>query len=235
MVMGKGKAASVSFLLVGVVVVIFLEERALRSVCIELADTKTELAKTTGDLASLRQEFADLRAQGLQRTGAPSSGQDFTRDIAKLRAEISELRGRAHELEQSKPGPKEPEPLIYADSVRREDYKFGGFDSPQGAFQSQLWAIHTLDPKAYLASLAPGPVLDMFTKQFANLPDGVMPGGFKNGSMYRATGFRVVEETAVSENEVRLKVFLEGQNMTLQPILKKIGNEWKWSGNYHEP
>jgi hypothetical protein len=58
-----------------------------------------------------------------------------------------------------------------------------------------------------------------------------MPGGFKNGQMYRATGFRLLEQTAIAEDEVRTKIFLEGQNQVLKLVFKRVGGEWKWSSN----
>jgi hypothetical protein len=49
--------------------------------------------------------------------------------------------------------------------------------------------------------------------------------------MFKATGFRVLEETPVSQDEVHLKVFLEGSRETIKPVLQRIGGEWKWAGN----
>ena len=55
-----------------------------------------------------------------------------------------------------------------------------------------------------------------------------MPGGYKNGALFRAAGYRVLEETPLSDDETRLKVFLEGrQNMALKLVFKKVNGEWK--------
>jgi hypothetical protein len=93
-----------------------------------------------------------------------------------------------------------------------------------------LWAITQSDTKAFQAGLA-GDMADAFARQFQDLPEGVMPGGFKNGAMFKASGYRVLEEAAISEEELRLKVFLEGARIVIKPVFRKIGEEWKWARN----
>jgi hypothetical protein len=113
------------------------------------------------------------------------------------------------------------------DSTKRKEYAFSGYAAPQAAFQSMLWAITQSDARVYRESLG-GEMATMFAEQYKDMPEGVMPGGFKNGLMYKAAGFRVLEETPISDDETRLKVFLEGrQNIVLKPVFKKIGSEWK--------
>jgi hypothetical protein len=121
-------------------------------------------------------------------------------------------------------------PFIYADATRRRDYTFSGYTTPQSALQSVLWAITQMDAKAFQASLT-GEVAAGFTSQFKDLPEGVMPGGFKNGAMFKASGFRILEETLLSEKELRLKVFLEGTRLVIKPVFRKVGGEWKWAWN----
>ena len=123
------------------------------------------------------------------------------------------------------------DPFIYPDSKRKKDYIFSGYTAPQSALQSVLWALTQSDARAFKASLAPEMVA-AFASQFQDLPEGVMPGGFRNGAMYQAAGFRVLEETAISNDETQLKVFLEGKpKIAIKLIFKKIGDEWKWARN----
>lgn len=49
-----------------------------------------------------------------------------------------------------------------------------------------------------------------FEPQFADMPEGVMPGGFRSGEVFRAGGFR----------EWRRRRFRRMK-------LKKVGEEWK--------
>lgn len=192
--------------------------------------------ENTERLSVIEQEIKRLSESSRRESvGAASEDGVNRREVLKLSGNITELRRRTSELEESRTTTNRPPPqLIYADSTPRSEYKAAGYDSPRAAVESKLWAIRQLDPKAYLESLAPGPDLEMFQKQFSELPEGVMPGGFKNGSMYQATGFRVMEDLAVSDEERHIKLFLEGENITLTAIVKKFGSEWKWSGQtYH--
>ena len=76
--------------------------------------------------------------------------------------------------------------------------------------------------------LITGLLAEMFARQTKDLPEGEMPGGFKNGTMYRASGFRVLEEAPLSYDEARPKVFLEGrQSLVLKVAMKKVSSEWK--------
>jgi hypothetical protein len=121
-------------------------------------------------------------------------------------------------------------PFVYPDSIRKKDYVFRGYAAPQFSLQSMFWALSQADPKAYQASIT-AQMAEAFAGQIKDLPEGVMPGGFKNGAMYRASGYRILEETALSDEETQLKVFLEGRHLVLKLIFKRIGNEWKWARN----
>jgi hypothetical protein len=87
-----------------------------------------------------------------------------------------------------------------------------------------------MDARAFLGSVT-GEMADAFGKEFQNVPDGIMPGGFRNGEMFRAKGYRIVEETPLPDDEVCLKVFLEGSRHVIQPVFKRVGEEWKWAHN----
>ena len=48
--------------------------------------------------------------------------------------------------------------------------------------------------------------------------------------MFKASGYRVLEETPLSDEELLLKVFLEGSRVMIKPVFKDLG-EWKWARN----
>jgi hypothetical protein len=41
----------------------------------------------------------------------------------------------------------------------------------------------------------------------------------------------VLEETPLSDEQLRLKVFLEGSRIVIKPVFRKEGGEWKWERN----
>jgi hypothetical protein len=155
-----------------------------------------------------------------------------------MRSEMNELQTRLAELGQATASLSnqlatargDNIPFVYADATKRKDYIQAGYLTPQSAFQTLLWSISKLDAKAFQASLT-GTMESVFARDFQELPEGVMPGGFRNGAMYKASGFRVLEETPLSADETRVKVFLEGARTTVTPVFKRVNGEWKWSRN----
>ena len=189
-------------------------------------------------LPALQKDRARIPVAEVQPAAAPLPENQLA-ELTRLRADLGQLRDRLAQLElawtamsnhlASATGANEP--FIYPDSKRKKDYAFGGYAAPQSALESLLWAMTQSDAKTFKASLAPE-MASAFAPQFQDLPEGVMPGGFKNGAMYQASGYRVVEETALSNEETRLKVFLEGKpKIAVKLVFKKIGDEWKWARN----
>ncbi len=230
--MDKFKAFVIGVMGVGIISFLWFDQGHRRQTEAEISALSRTAKETSDRLLAIEGEMKRLAASPEREpTSASAEGAGNSREVFKLRGDIAELRKRTAQLEEARASTNgAAAQLVYADSNGRSEYKSAGFDSPKAAVESKFWAIRQLDPRAYLESLAPGPELEMFQKQFSELPDGVMPGGFKNGSMYRAAGFRVMEDIAVSDDERHLKLFLEGENLNLTAIVKKFGNEWKWAG-----
>lgn len=117
-------------------------------------------------------------------------------------------------------------PFAYSNSTKRTDYVFSGYGTPRSALESAIWAITNMDAKAYSVTLT-GKCLRLFARQCRKLPDGVMPGEYANCEVFNATGFRVLEEDLASQDEVHLKVFLEGIDRTFNTVFLRIGADWK--------
>ena len=92
--------------------------------------------------------------------------------------------------------------------------------------ESMLWAMTHGDGKALWASYSPG-MQKVLESQFRDMPEGVMPGGFKNGELYNASGYHVLDKEVLSDEEVVLKVFLEGRNTVVKLKMQNIGGDWK--------
>lgn len=189
------------------------------------------------NLHDLAEEVAALKRHQ-ERAQDPSVERPEMTELVRLSVEVAQIQQRLAASEQANAacsnelanltGPKIP--FVYSDSTKRTDYAFAGYSTPVSALESAMWAITKMDAKAYSASLT-GKWLEIFAKQCQNLPEGVMPGGYANGDMFKATGFRVLEENSASPDEVHLKVFLEGSRETIKPVFQRVGTDWKWAGN----
>ncbi len=200
---------------------------ALRAVELRVADLAEEVS-------SLQQEQHRAAALADASEAKPDDTSRLTRlqeEVARLREELTQLaRANAAISNEIASARGANIPFVYPDSTKRKDYAFAGFSTAQSALQSALWAITQMDAKTYLSCLT-GRNAEMSAQQFQDLPDGVMPGGFRNGAMFKASGFRVLEETPLPNDEVHLRVFLEGSRTVIKPVFQKIGGEWKWSSN----
>ena len=190
------------------------------------------------DLAEQVVTLQQERQRPTDTVRANSDNTQLMTALVRLSSEVNQLRARLTQLENLNAGlsnqlarVKGAEvPFLYADATQQKDYTYAGYSTPQAAVQSVLWAITQEDAKAFQASLT-GDVAAGYVKLFQEYPDGVMPGGFKNGAMHQATGFRILEETRLAEDEMLLKVFLEGGRTIIRPVFKKVGGEWKWARN----
>jgi len=225
----KLPALAIGLLMMALGAGLLFERQARNKLDQEVAALKLQLA----ELTTLQQESGRQLAE-IPQPAPPRSPEFDLSELMRLRAEVAQLRDRLMQVERANEAVNKRlaeasggnAPFVYPDSTKRRDYAFSGYAAPQSAFQSMLWAITQSDVRAYRESLG-GEMAAMFAEQYKDMPEGVMPGGFKNGLMYKATGFRVLEETPISDDETRLKVFLEGrQNIVLKLVFKKIGNEW---------
>jgi hypothetical protein len=199
------------------------------------AENHQRIAKVEDDVRALRADIDNLtKASKTASSVAPAANAD----LPQIRGAIAELRRRAEELEKkpsassaTNANARPPEAYVYPDSKHRTDYTFAGFASAPTAAESVLWAITKMDRKSFEKTLT-DEQLKFWTDEFKDLPPDVMSGGFRNGSMFRATGFKVTEEIPVAEDETHLKVFLEGENNVLKLRFKKVGADWKWAGNF---
>jgi len=230
--MSKAAASALCAILLVMGAALVIEHQARIKLRQEMLAFKLEIQQLTDQVASLQQNHPPATVP----TGdAPSP--DPQTDESLLRAELNQLLERLAQLEHANAGLSNQiaaasganDPFVYPDAKRKKDYTFSGYAAPQSALQTLLWAITQSDPKTFQASLA-GEMAGAFATQFQDLPEGVMPGGFKNGAMYQASGYRVLEETPISNEETRLKVFLEGKpKIAIKVVFKKVGGEWKWA------
>jgi len=231
----KTKAILFGAILLGIGTVLVQEHRARTELSHDSRSLKAELQELTREVAALREERSGPSASRVQSATTSAAGEDQAAELARLRSELNQLREKTVQLEASTAAMSNiiasargaNAPFVYADSIRRKDYAFSGYGAPHSALQSMFWALSQADPRTYQASVT-SETAEMFAAALKDFPEGVMPGGYKNGALYQASGYRVLEETPISNDETRLKVFLEGrQNLVLKLVFKRVGDEWK--------
>jgi hypothetical protein len=210
----------------------------IRTVQARMKDMDAEVAvlKQKQHRTSIEQQrtAAALRTSSESTTQASATERSLEQ-MAQLQARVNQLdlvvAGITNIIARSRA--KQP-PLLYSDSVKKDDYVFKGYDTPQAVLQSQMWALANDNGKEFLNSVT-GKLRQVWERSFRDYPEGGMPSGFKNGMLYQSSGFRVMEEKTISDDEVELKVFYEGSRFRETLVIRKTDGAWKVADHKFNP
>ena len=186
---------------------------------------ESNVASSAAMNSELEREAVELRAQ--------------TRDLPKLRTEVSQLRVRQRELatarveherllrakESGAPVPREIPPGF----VSREQLRNAGYETPEDTIQTFFWAMREGNAAVAMESLSPE------NKQRIRF-DSVPPeqrealelkarGGAPE--MKQFNDFNVAERQQLSEDKVKLYLRSSLSTNTVSYELKRFGTEWK--------
>jgi regulator of replication initiation timing len=172
------------------------------------------------DVARLRGEVTQLR--------------NAVKDVEKLRTENQQLRSENQKLRTSvaatEPAPAPQTPA--AGTFPRESWKFAGYSSPENALVSAIYAMQQGYTKEYFNSLTPEEQARM-AKAWEGKPQEEIAA--KHSSDTAAiTGLQVLNQQAISPDEVQMNVHIGGVERDEKISVKRIGNDWKFNGFIRE-
>jgi 4-amino-4-deoxy-L-arabinose transferase-like glycosyltransferase len=162
------------------------------------------------ELDQLRQEVQSLRRK--------------TNDMRNMQVELRRVRAElltARNSIASNAPPDVPAEDIYP----RDSWQFAGYDTPEQALESATWAIGQGDEDTYMASLTP----ELRDEMQAELADG----SFADAApleMSNTTGYRIVDREPLSDNEIIITVYMDGDGSEVPLTLVNTGDGWKVSG-----
>ena len=170
-----------------------------------VAQANTPLADVQlAELAQLQDEVRALRKR--------------TNDLQRLQAEIRQLRTKLTSMSSNTP-PDVPAADIYP----RDNWAFAGYDTPEAALQSSIWAISQGDQDAYLAGLSPA----LRGEMEGQLADGSF-GDTGPGELSDVTGYRIVDRRSVSDTQKTLSIHTDGHDDEPPVILKFVKTPEGW-------
>lgn len=174
-----------------------------------VARANTPLAEIQlAELQSLREQVESLRRR--------------TNEISSLRAEIARLRSATANAGKSFADDTPPD-VPAEDIYPRENWAFAGYDTPENAVESLMWAVSEGDADSYMAGLAP----DLLDQMQGELTDGSFAenGPFEMGNI---TGYRIVDRDMISDNEVTITLYMDGENQIMPVDLEK-SDDGRWT------
>jgi len=195
-----------------------LAEQAAETVRLSnlLAQANSSKQLTTSqpaDLLRLRSEVGALRRQ--------------TNDLAKLQADNARLRTAVGNGAKS----ATIESKANQDTIDKESWAFVGYADPESAFESAVWAMSKGDAKTILASLHPD---GQDLKEAQGKSESDLAAENK-AEFEKVTGYKIVDKQTVSDSEVILTVYAQGENAMTKFRLQRVGNEWKVAGPVRGP
>jgi hypothetical protein len=158
---------------------------------------------------------------------------DQSLELLRLRGEAGMLRRQTRELEavrnenlQARGGGAAPA----AGYWRRGSLAFAGYASPEAALQTYLWSASNGDLKAVRAS-ATGEVLKQMDQELGGKPETEVSTSARD-EFANLKSIRVLNREVQADDAVVLTAaFADRTNtQTVKLLMKKIGNDWKFSG-----
>jgi hypothetical protein len=125
-----------------------------------------------------------------------------------------------------------PQPVISTETdFPKSSWAFAGYGDPQSALVSLLWAETKFDRRTFLASLTP----EGKQKQEQQFKDTMNETGKSKAEVFaeaarrldKMPGFQIRGQESISENEVLLHLYIQGNEIRTDAKMVKIGNEWK--------
>jgi hypothetical protein len=224
--------------LAAVVMLLVLQYRSWVNRCAEKQSWQTQI----NQLASQVAEHDRLLAQIAAVRKAPATSNRQFIELQRLRAEVAAQRGEIQKLRTQLAAAAVvpihqayPATLSFVD-VPKEAWAFAGFDTPESALQSMLWATLQGDVSAVRASITPAEEARRSAGEWKGKTDSeIADEGVQR--LDQATGFQILNIQMFSEDQAHFTVYINGFDQPDQPLwmdMRKIGGEWKSdTAEYH--
>lgn len=168
-----------------------------------------------GELLKLRGEVGRLRQEDQENT--------------KLRDQNRQLRMELAAA-QTASGPRRPAEMPADSYWPKESWTFAGYDTPEAAWRSTLWAASTGDLRAFTAGIT-GQIQQELEAEAKDKSEAQMLADIQRETT-QIKSCRLVSREVLSDDEVVLAVDLDSDTRTegLRMRMKKVGAEWKYAG-----
>ena len=224
---------------------------AVVAVSVGLVFSRVKQSSLEQENKSLREQVENLTA-GRPLTPAtvtetPAPDRDTTdSELIRLRGEITNLRREQQEVQklraenqtlrtQNETRSQPMSEIAVPQSHPRASWTFAGFDKPESALQSLLWAGASGDAATALASITPEQLARMKNEENRNKTDEELAAHLAK-QISKIKSYQVLESRNLSENESVLTLYidgLEGSEQTPRMKMERINNEWRLAGPYH--
>ncbi len=209
---------------------------------------RKQLASLEADVAAAAQETGKKRDVEIARLRKQAEEVHQLRgDVARLRGEADEAarlreaneRLRARTLTQpSAPtsgaaAPVDPLPSVQPNSFPKENWSFAGYETPENALVTAIWAMQQGTPETYLDSLAPEEQVRMAQRWQGKSEEEI--AAKHQSDVTRITGITVTGREDIDADNIVMNVQIDGVNRAEKVSMKRVDGQWKFGGYIREP
>lgn len=181
------------------------------------------LREQVGEVHKLRGDVARLRAQSDEADRLRAANKKLQASNAQIRQSAVEAAAAMAEDAARAEGSNFP----------KESWSFVGYDTPENALVSAIWAMQQGAPGAYLSSLAPSEQ-ERMAKQWAGKSEAEIAAKHQ-GDVSHISGIRVLQQEAVDQDSMVMSVYIDGVDRLEKVSMQRVNNEWKFGGYIREP
>jgi hypothetical protein len=194
----------------------------------------SSLLEQAGRLAGLKEERTHLSNLVAHAKIRPALSEEQFRELLRLRGEVGRLRlqgPQMNELQATNQALRAA--LAHSGNPRevqarwtRDELNFAGYDDPESAMISTLWALDN-DPATHIARLTPQEKAllesegrsEQLETYFKKVSEMLNPSA--------ATGISLIGKKLNSPDEVMLDLYYEGEGKTRRFLVKRIDGAWR--------
>jgi hypothetical protein len=186
-----------------------------------LAPLVAEHDRLTKKMAGAPSAPVDADGQFIELQQLRAKGEAQQDEIKKLRIQLA--AAAVVPIHQNYPAT-----LSFVD-IPKSEWAFAGYDTPESALQSTLWAGMQGDVNTLRDSITPAEQTRRTAGEWQNKTDGEIADQERQ-RLDQVTGFEILNIQMFSETEAHFTVYINGFDQPNQPLwmdMKKIGGEWK--------
>ena len=191
-----------------------VEEAAMRNQPLRSAKgTSTDVNVREGSMAELEQLRKDHDSRGTE--------------IEALRAQLAELQSPSNN--PALPG------SFRTDNRPKDSWTFAGYDTPEAALETMLWATREGNVSALRESLNKGELNRRAQSVWTNKTDEQIAESGRQG-LEKATGFQILKSEMLNENMAHFTIYMDGLPQPDQPVwfdVIRVDGQWKAAGYEH--
>jgi len=180
------------------------------------------LREQAGEVHKLRGDVTRLRAQSDEAARLRAANERLQANNARIQQSAAEVAAMAEDAARAG-----------GSNFPKESWSFVGYQTPENALVSAIWAMQQGTPDTYLSSLSPEEQKRM-AEQWAGKSEAEIAAKHQS-DVTHISGIRVLQQETIDADSMVMSVYIDGVDRMEKVSMKRVNNEWKFGGYIREP